>query len=750
MTDGPSSDPASDPASAPPSKPSPGSPLVSPPAPATNPLPRTLLLLTILAAVLAYAICLNLRLVEAPAWSQERFQVQGEPLMATHDAYYFLAGAQGTGRPHPDHEGFFRVTRFFQTVTGMSLNQLGFWLPVFLAPLVVFPLAFLAWREGAPEAVLPMGILAGGSMGFLVRTRLGYYDHDMLSLLLPVIFAVGLLVFLDRRLVSRSDTRGERPKAGLAGLVAGCLGLGLLGWGYLRFYASGQPILAGTVAMGLVLVVLLGGDMRRRILLGLSLGAVYVLAVNPLLGLLILALLALVFGPLAQRLGQGWPLGVAVAGLAGLVLIGAEAQLLLHEITRQLAKYSPVIGEGNQTSADLIWPSVMQSVREARLLSPFFMAERSGGTWWYFAVGVVGYGYLCWRRPVYLVFFPLLALALGSIKLGARFTMYGGVPAGLGLGIGLALLLRSLGLRQRVAALVLTAFGLVAAALIWAQVQGLSPRPIMARAYAETLQELRHVAAPDARVWLWWDYGYATQYYSQRASFGDGALNSGTYLYPMALVHSTHSPLQAAQMIKLVTSGQMDRWHQVGSPPPESGQIPWPLYLQRPLADWQDLPGEEVQSVVNSLAEAPLDWPDDLPEQLFLLSWDNLNLSPWITTFGNWDLSTGLGRGGRMSRIASEVSFDLESGVLLPAEGEPITLDGFLHVDDQGARELLWDNTSDRFAVYNDYLKQFLILDRTLYHSMLVRMLLADPDEFAEQFELVVDRFPWVRVYRVR
>ena len=744
MTDGPPSEPVSEPSI----KPFPGIPFASPPAPVTTLPPRTLLLLTILTAVLAYAICLNLRLMEAPAWNLEQFQVQGEPLMATHDAYYFLAGAQGTGRPHPDHEGFFRLTRFFHTVTGMSFNQLGFWLPVFLAPLVVFPLAVLAWREGAPEAVLPMGILAGGSMGFLVRTRLGYYDHDMLSLLLPVLFAVGLLVFLDRRL-SRSDPEGERPKAGMAGLIAGCLGLGLLGWGYLGFYASGQPILAGTLVMGLVLVVLLGGDMRRRMLLGLALGGVYVLAVNPLLGLLILALVGLVFGPL-QRSGQGWPLGVAVTGLVGLVLIGAEAHLLLHEITRQLAKYSPMIGEGNQTAADLIWPSVMQSVREARLLSPFFMAERSGGTWWYFVVGVMGYGYLCWHRPVYLVFFPLLALALGSVKLGARFTMYGGVPAGLGLGIGLALLLRNLGLRQRVATLVLTAFGLVAAALIWAQVQGLTPRPIMARAYAETLQELRLVTAQDARIWTWWDYGYATQYYSQRASFGDGTLNSSTYLYPMALVHSTHSPQQAAQMIKLVTAGQKERWAALGQPLPDPKGIPWPLYLQSPLRDFQQFSADEVHEFLESLATEELDWPDNLPEQYFLLAWDNLNLSTWITTFGNWDLRTGQGEGGRLQPLRAEMSVDLEIGALISAEGGQIPLDGFLHVAGESQRELRWENNSNRYAVYNDALKQFLLLDRTLYDSMLVRMLLVDSEEFVEHFELVVDRSPWVRVYRVR
>ncbi len=203
-------------------------------------------------------------------------------------------------------------------------------------------------------------------------------------------------------------------------------------------------------------------------------------------------------------------------------------------------------------------------------------------------------------------------------------------------------------------------------------------------------------------------------------------------------------------MIKLVTAGQKERWAALGQLLPVPEGIPWPLYLQSPLRDFQEFSADEVHEFVESLATQELDWPDNLPEQYFLLAWDNLNLSGWITRFGNWDLRTGLGQGGRMRQVASGVNVDLETGVLLPADGEPITLDGFLQVDEQGARELHWDNDSDRFAVYNDYLKQLLLMDRALYHSMLVRLLLADPAEVAEHFELVLDRFPWARVYRVR
>jgi len=43
---------------------------------------------------LAYVVALGLRLIELPEWSDPAFRHAGERLMATHDAYAFLAGAK--------------------------------------------------------------------------------------------------------------------------------------------------------------------------------------------------------------------------------------------------------------------------------------------------------------------------------------------------------------------------------------------------------------------------------------------------------------------------------------------------------------------------------------------------------------------------------------------------------------------------------------------------------------------------------
>jgi len=149
------------------------------------------------AALAAYSLGIGLRLLELPAWNQGHFQVDGQRLLETNDVYYYIAAAQGTSFETAYLE-FVKLTRWMQTFTGIVYTTLAFWFPVFLAPLIVLPLALLAWRENLEEAILLAGVIAAGTGTFLIRTRLGCYDHDMISLFLPVCYAGGWLVLLAR------------------------------------------------------------------------------------------------------------------------------------------------------------------------------------------------------------------------------------------------------------------------------------------------------------------------------------------------------------------------------------------------------------------------------------------------------------------------------------------------------------------------------------------------------------------------
>ena len=67
---------------------------------------------------------------------------------------------------------------------------------------------------------------------------------------------------------------------------------------------------------------------------------------------------------------------------------------------------------------------------------------------------------------------------------------------------------------------------------------------------ARALRELAVLTPENASIWVWWDFGYATQYFANRHTIADGARHGGANLYLPAAVYSSDNPHFAAQLIK--------------------------------------------------------------------------------------------------------------------------------------------------------------------------------------------------------
>ena len=81
----------------------------------------------ILSFLLVYLIGMGLRVIEAPSWQAGYLQINGEKLLATHDAYLWVATAKGTSRIVD--EALPQIVRFLHTLTGIKTGNLAFWLP---------------------------------------------------------------------------------------------------------------------------------------------------------------------------------------------------------------------------------------------------------------------------------------------------------------------------------------------------------------------------------------------------------------------------------------------------------------------------------------------------------------------------------------------------------------------------------------------------------------------------------------------
>ncbi|MCP4623461.1 MAG: hypothetical protein GY850_07990, partial [bacterium] len=144
--------------------------------------------------LLVYAVSLALRLPEMAAWDNASFNVAGEKIMATADAYFWMAGAEGVGRAA--NMPLAHYLRILHDISGIGVAEPAFWTPAILAGIIALPLCLLARLERIPEAGLFAGILGSSCIGFLERTRLGYFDTDIMALLFPVLLTTGLIAWL--------------------------------------------------------------------------------------------------------------------------------------------------------------------------------------------------------------------------------------------------------------------------------------------------------------------------------------------------------------------------------------------------------------------------------------------------------------------------------------------------------------------------------------------------------------------------
>ena len=164
------------------------------------------------------------------------------------------------------------------------------------------------------------------------------------------------------------------------------------------------------------------------------------------------------------------------------------------------------------------------------------------------------------------------------------------------------------------------------------------------------------------------------------------------------------------------------------------------------MAALKEMGPQKAQGFVESLKTSKRDWSRDLPKQYLVLSWENLRLAYWISFYGSWDLVTGESNPGQIQRVKGNVQFDLENGKM-KRQDRNIPLSTLDVINKEGVRSFSWSSGRGAHAVLNRLSKEMYLMDGKMYNSMMVQMLVKDPEELEDNFELVVDHFPWNRAY---
>ena len=680
------------------------------------------------ALVLAtFGLCGGLRLLNGPAGPD------AAAFFITHDSYGWLAGAEHVNQ-YSDSV-LAAIARIFHALTGLETTALGLWLPVVMAPLAVIPLCLLAswWRlpEGAPVAAT----LAAASYGFLTRTGPGAFDTDLLTLFFPVCLALCLIVLLEPLL---QPAWSRPPAPGRRAVYLQGLGTGLLLRAYLQLYPSGQPV--GLAVLGCAaLPALLLAEKKLRFDMAAALALVFISGAGGTYGIAAAAL-PVVLAACAPGLFVSGKTKMAMAAfLAAAFFYVLYSAGILNVLWFDLSRYGRIALQPDAFNL----PPTIQTVQEAQAVTLQVAVRHMAGSRLLFIAGLCGYIYCVLRRPVALAFAPLLMLGLAGTMLGSRFTMYGGAVMGAGLGFGLALPLRRWGLRPIARWAVQLALLCMVLWMLVGQIIKEHPQAVLQKEYSQALQALRERAAPDAQLWVWWDSGYAAQYYSRRMTFADGSRNTGEYTVPLARIYGTSSPQYACGLMTFIAcqqkaSGELDR-----------RGAALPTYPNPFLKLFHDMPPARVQELLQGMESETRDECGPIPEQYLVVSWDTIKIAKTISSLATWDLATGSSRAGTIFPVAGDIQFDMKHG--------GVTVDGIFHaasgvaiLSEKGAKRFSWPvNRTSPFLIGNMLNRELFAVDGGIFTSLLVQMLAAEPKAFEPWFTLVIDRLPYARVYRL-
>lgn len=701
-----------------------------------------------LLAFMTFVLAVAMRLLEWPSWQNPEYMLGREMLLATHDSYHWVAGAAGFGTAagHP----MALLLKYLSEATGYLPANIAFWLPCVMAGFVAVMVCLWCALLGSAVCGVAAGLMTSMAPGFLGRTLLGYYDTDIVTLLFPLCMTFVPAMFLNGLFKMRSLEPGQRtvPEEPVYLIWIAVLAFsGILSW-LCASWHSLFPYLIRCNAFLILVGALFCGSSKKACLLA---GAAHVL---PALGgwpYFAIVLLFLVPSTRFRKSLLLYPVILAALWLfiAFLALKGNMLAVILNHAGAYLKSGGVTHTAGG---ASVIFPSVAQSIIEVQDLSlmtllPYFHPWLEGA-----AAGVVGFVWVLGRRPVALFLLPLLALGFSSARLGGRMVMFGAPVTAIGLSLGicwfLKFLLRKFALGRfssSFACIILLGFFVLPYLYI---IPALSQGPILNRRHAAALSQLRKITPEDSMIWLWWDWGYAAQYFGRRETICDGAKHGGPSLYLPAAVFATDNPRFARQIIRRTS---------------KAGNEPGNFF-----SGMDDL---RAQALVNTLRSAQTPLVAGNGSQFIVVSFEMLKLGFWISNYGNWNFVTHRGEGGALSIVPQALSYNLRLGeVRLAGSGRLIFPNSINVFEETGVtrRNYLqeWlDKNPDatrlqRLAwaagrrninfLFNRVTDEKLAMGEDIYNSLMVQLLLCDPGDgrFGPYFKLVYDNV-FTRIYEV-
>lgn len=477
-------------------------------------------------------------------------------ILTTNDAYHYATAIKDIINGHIDDafygvaskEFFAQFGAFLVRILPFSLDSLMFIAPIILGSLLAIPVFLIAKEFMNRYFALFVALLAPLTQSYVNRTIAGYFDTDMLVLVLPL-FGIYFLILL---LKNNNFTN----------LIFALIFFTLsLAW----HKVSATYLLPFSIFCAIIYAIKFKRDEKLFQSFGLLIISLAHFNIIIKLILLLILLHFCIDKPLMLRnLTQNikykiryFSLLIFTIGIA--IFLVANADLLISRFQ------SYITHDLNATK--IAFKSVADTIMELSPLSFDAFIKRVIGDLASFCVACAGILLLFFKHPRSIVLLPFVILGLLSMKIGLRFAMFGAPVFVLGffyfvwfVAQWVANLFVDKPVKWGAKAAILLAAGYVSILPNYYYVKNLLVDPVVDGYEIPGLFAINRISQNRDNITIsWWDYGFLIPYYSNTRPIVTGLDMAGEHQFIASFILSNPSQRASYNLAHIVANAINDK-----------------------------------------------------------------------------------------------------------------------------------------------------------------------------------------------
>lgn len=648
----------------------------------------------------------------------EQFSFDGELIMTTNDAFAnaegardMIAGFHQPGDLSPYGASIPTLAFLLSKILPVSLNSITIYMSVFLAPLVAVPIILIAREYKILGAGIIAALLACVLPGYYIRTLGGYFDSDMLNIVLPML-AIWALI----RLTQNGSQRN---------LILPAIFMALYDWWYPSSYSLNLAITIMFLFYALIF------DRRNEInYKAVILMAVTVInfdvyykdiIVNYILLLKIILIVSLYYLMVKISSSQSkkilWILGALIIALY--IAFGG-----LHPVFIHIEAY---IGKDvGQAFGTFNFYGVRKTVNEVANADFMKFVHYCSGNIFIFICAMAGLAFMFIKFRSFILSLPMIALGFLALFGGVRFAMYMTPMIAFGFAYFVYFTLNYFEIRAWLKNSMLIVLTCLALLPSLDYIYKFRVAPVLMKDAVAPLAELKNKADREDYVLSWWDYGYLIRYYSDVKVVADpGDRQIGIYSF-LAAFSINKDQISSANMARLnVEYIERDYGENNSSL----------LQMQK------DYNEPDINKFLKSLGDKNFKLPQKTKEVYYYFVPHMIDMLPNILKISNIDIATGeeflaslayvgydikIGEDGVSIIVGSECTLPSADPEYLIHDGKKMPINSYYQVGEVDGKLVKLskqvDKNSKLYVIFLPDYQRILVLDETVFNSTFIQL----------------------------